>query len=98
MKTAFEKTSVPTIFGGIVMTNFKTSTLPSIAALLLAVIAAHAESKAPVLPMGALAHAAMALEQQTGGKVLEIRLMDAKGEPAFEAAVAQGDSIVYLRI
>ena len=50
------------------------------------------------VPPRALAHATMALEQQTGGKVLEIRLADEKGAPNFEAAVKQKDAIVYMRI
>jgi uncharacterized membrane protein YkoI len=48
--------------------------------------------------MGALAHAAAALEQETGGKILEIRLADQTGAPAFEAAVTENGAIAYLRI
>lgn len=44
----------------------------------------RARDAEPVVPMGALAHAAVILEQSTGGKVLEIRLGDAAGAPAFE--------------
>src|SRR5258708_36555683 len=51
-----------------------------------------------VVPMGALAHAAAALEQSTGGRVLEVRLANAAGAPAFEAAIAQHDGVVYMRI
>jgi uncharacterized membrane protein YkoI len=51
-----------------------------------------------VVPMGALAHAAAALEQSTGGRVLEVRLANAAGAPAFEAAIAQHDAVVYMRI
>ena len=51
---------------------------------------ARAADTAPVVPMGALAHAARALEQDTNGKILEIRLTDEAGAPAFEAAIAQG--------
>lgn len=51
-----------------------------------------------MLPMGALAHAADALERKTGGRVLEIRLVDEKGEAAFECAVAVDDAVVYMRV
>lgn len=51
-----------------------------------------------MLPMGALAHAADALEKKTGGRVLEIRLMDEKGEPAFESAVVVDDAVIYMRV
>jgi uncharacterized membrane protein YkoI len=52
----------------------------------------------PVVPIGALAHAASGFEAATGGKVLEIRLADAPGAPAFEAAIAKGDRVLYMRI
>jgi uncharacterized membrane protein YkoI len=52
----------------------------------------------PVVPIGALAHAASGFEATTGGKVLEIRLADAPGAPAFEAAIAKGDRVLYMRI
>jgi uncharacterized membrane protein YkoI len=51
-----------------------------------------------VVPMGALAHAAAALERATGGKILEIRLGDTTGAPVFEAAVAKDDGLLYMRI
>lgn len=51
-----------------------------------------------VVPMGALAHAAAALEHSMGGRVLEVRLANATGAPAFEAAITQHDAVVYLRI
>lgn len=50
------------------------------------------------VPPGALARATIALEGQTGGKVLEIRLADEKGAPNFEAVVKQRDHLVYMRI
>ena len=59
---------------------------------------ASARDVEPVVEMGALAHAAGALEDSTGGKVLEIRLADETGVAAFEAAVSKGDAVVYLRI
>ncbi len=59
---------------------------------------ASARDAEPVVPMGALAHAAVILEQSTDGKVLEIRLGDAAGAPAFEAALAKDDAVLYMRI
>jgi hypothetical protein len=52
----------------------------------------------PVVPMGALAHAAAALEKSTGGRVLEVRVANAAGAPAFEAAIARHDAVLYMRI
>jgi hypothetical protein len=52
----------------------------------------------PIVPMGALAHAAAALEKDTGGKILEIRVADDKGAPAFEAALTKDGTVVYMRI
>jgi uncharacterized membrane protein YkoI len=48
--------------------------------------------------MGALAHAAATLERQTGGRILEIRLADQAGAPAFEAALTMDGAISYMRI
>jgi uncharacterized membrane protein YkoI len=59
---------------------------------------AAAPDAEPVVMPGALAHAAMVMEQGTSGKVLEIRLADQKGAPVFEAAVKKDDGIVYMRI
>ncbi|MEA3176524.1 MAG: hypothetical protein QOI59_47 [Gammaproteobacteria bacterium] len=59
---------------------------------------ARAADTEPIVPMGALAHAAKALEQDTNGKILEIRLTDEAGAPAFEAAIAKDDALVYMRI
>jgi uncharacterized membrane protein YkoI len=50
------------------------------------------------VPMGALAHAAEAFESNTGGKVLEIRVANEAGAPAFEAALLNDDGVVYMRI
>jgi len=52
----------------------------------------------PVVPMGALASAAAALEKDTGARILEIRLADETGAPAFEAALTKDGSVVYMRI
>jgi uncharacterized membrane protein YkoI len=51
-----------------------------------------------VVPMGALAHAAATLEKATGGRILEIRLADAAGATAFEAAVVKDDGLLYMRV
>ena len=61
--------------------------------------AAAAEDE-PVVPTGALAHAARALEESTRGKILEIRLSDEPGDPTFEAAVKQqdGNGLLYMKI
>jgi hypothetical protein len=52
----------------------------------------------PVIPEGALAHAADALEKTGEGQVLEIRLADEKGDPVFEAALVRNDTLRYMRI
>jgi uncharacterized membrane protein YkoI len=59
---------------------------------------AAARDMTPVVPVGALAHAVTAIESDTGGKVLEIRLADAAGPPGFEAALAKGDHILYMHV
>ena len=59
---------------------------------------ASAPDAGSLLPMGALAHATMAVEENVDGKVLEIRLADEKGEPVFEAALKKDDKVIYLRI
>lgn len=59
---------------------------------------ARAADTEPIVPMGALAHAARALEQNTNGKILEIRLRDEAGAPAFEAAIAKDGAVVYMHI
>jgi uncharacterized membrane protein YkoI len=51
-----------------------------------------------IVPMGALAQAAVTMEKGTGGKVLEIRLADTTGAPIFEAVVAKDDGLLYMRI
>ena len=80
-------------------------TLRSILALLLLFLgslAADPPSSArdaePIVPTGALAHAAAALEKSTGGRVLEVRVANRAGAPAFEAAIARHDAVLYMRI
>jgi len=77
----------------------KTATLFVTAFALLAVGVTRArDTDEDIVPMGALAHATYELERATQGRVLEIRLMDEKGEPKFEAAVAREDVVAYMRI
>lgn len=57
----------------------------------------HADAQS-VVPIGALAEAADTFEKSTGGRVLEIRLADTTGAPVFEAALAEGNAVKYLRI
>ena len=65
---------------------------------LTAVWPATGSAENPVVPMGALAHAASALEGATAGKVLEIRLANTTGAPAFEAAILKDADVLYMRI
>lgn len=51
-----------------------------------------------VVPIGALAHAADAFQEDTGGKVLEIRLADTAGAPGFEAALLKNGGVLYMQI
>jgi uncharacterized membrane protein YkoI len=66
-------------------------------ALLLGGLARAADTE-PGIHYNSLSHAVQALEQQTGGKVMEVRLADEKGEPSFEAAIAKEDGVIYMRI
>jgi uncharacterized membrane protein YkoI len=83
--------------------EFRAARLAGVLALisqftLIPCASAARNSAQPVVPRGALAHATMTIETAASGKVLEIRLMDETGDPKFEAAVAKGDGIVYVRI
>jgi hypothetical protein len=81
------------------MITAKTATLFVTAVALLAVGVARAKDKdQDIVPTGALADATQELERATQGRVLEIRLMDEKGEPKFEAAIARDDTVAYMRI
>jgi hypothetical protein len=51
-----------------------------------------------MVPIGALAHAADVFQEDTGGKVLEIRLSDTAGAPDFEAALLKNGGVLYMRI
>jgi hypothetical protein len=46
----------------------------------------------------ALPKAVSALEDSTGGKVLEIRFVDEKGHERFESVVAQPNQVIYLAV
>ena len=69
-----------------------------VAATLSATPWAWVQAASPIVPMGALAHATTELERESGGKVLEIRLVDEQGDPSFEAALTVDDAIHYMRI
>jgi uncharacterized membrane protein YkoI len=47
---------------------------------------------------GSLSKAVSALESSTGGRVLEIRLVDEKGHERFESAIAKANAIIYMAI
>ena len=53
---------------------------------------------AETVPIGALAHAADVFQEDTGGKVLEIRLADTAGAAGFEAAILKNGGVLYMRI
>lgn len=59
---------------------------------------AGADTEEPGVSDTLLSHAVEALEKATGGKVLEVRLIDEQGEPSFEAVVAKDDDVLHLRI
>jgi uncharacterized membrane protein YkoI len=54
----------------------------------------HAADKAEM----SLAKAVDALEAATGGKVLEIRLVDEAGHERFESVVATPDEVIYMAV
>jgi len=80
------------------MTTPNVTAFMATAAMLLAGGLASAQGDALIVPMGTLAHATQVMEQDTGGKVLDIRLADEKGDPVFEAAIAKDDEVVYVSI
>ena len=80
------------------MTQSSRGWLPLLLLGLAAVWPATGRAEGSVVPMGALAHAASALESATGGKVLEIRLANTAGAPAFEAAILKDADVLYVRI
>jgi uncharacterized membrane protein YkoI len=53
---------------------------------------------AQTVPIGALAHAAGVFQEDTGGKVLEIRLANTAGAVGFEAAILKNGGVLYMRI
>ena len=59
---------------------------------------AQSRAAETVVPIGALAHAADVFQEDTGGKVLEIRLADTAGAPGFEAALLKNGGVLYMRI
>ena len=69
------------------------------AALIFSVLQpAMSRGTEPGLHQGSLRQAVQALEQGTGGKVLEIRLSDEPGEIAFDAVIAKGEDLLDMHI
>lgn len=69
------------------------------AALIFSVLQpAMSRGTEPGLHEGSLRHALQALEQGTGGKVLEIRLSDEPGEISFDAVIARGEDLLDMHI
>lgn len=72
--------------------------MATVALLTVSTLLAGESEVADMLPMGGLAHAAEEMERASSGKILEIRLLDEKGDPVFEAAVVADDAVVYMRL
>jgi uncharacterized membrane protein YkoI len=81
--------------------NIKATAAGALLAVLSQLMPGHgtaaSDTEAVVLPR-ALAHAVMAMQETTGGKVIEVRLADEKGAPVFEAVLKKEDNLVYMRI
>jgi uncharacterized membrane protein YkoI len=60
--------------------------------------ATPAQTGAADVPRGSLTKAVDALENSTGGKVLEIRFVDEVGHEHFEGVVAKPDEVVYVAV
>jgi hypothetical protein len=69
-----------------------------VVAIVLAAGIGLALTGAADVPEGSLSKAVSALEESTGGKVLEIRVVDEKGHERFESAVAKPDEIIYMAV
>lgn len=83
------------------MSSLKTAVIVMVLSALgtpMALSASNQGGEVEPVPMGALAHAASVLENNTGGKVLEIRVADKPGAPAFEAALAKDNGLLYVSI
>jgi hypothetical protein len=57
-----------------------------------------AQTGAADIPRGSLTKAVGALEDSTGGKVLEIRFVDEVGHEHFESVVAKPDEVIYMAV
>jgi hypothetical protein len=57
-----------------------------------------AQTGAADIPRGSLTKAVGALEDSTGGKVLEIRFVDEVGHEHFESVVAEPDKVIYMAV
>jgi hypothetical protein len=60
--------------------------------------ATPAQTDAADIPRGSLTKAVGALEDSTGGKVLEIRFVDDVGHDHFESVVAKPDEVIYVAV
>lgn len=57
-----------------------------------------AQTGAADIPRGSLTKAVGALEDSTGGKVLEIRFVDEVGHEHFESVVARPNEVIYMAV
>jgi uncharacterized membrane protein YkoI len=78
--------------------SLATLALSTLALLLLTAAAATSQQHEPGVRDDSLSHAVQALESKTGGKVLEVRLSDEPGDPAFDAVIVKGDDLLYMHI
>jgi uncharacterized membrane protein YkoI len=72
--------------------------LVSVALILSVLQPAMSQGTGPGLHEGSLRQAVQALEQGTGGKVLEIRLSDEPGEVSFDAVIAKGEHLLDMHV
>jgi uncharacterized membrane protein YkoI len=74
------------------------SSLTTLAFLILTAGAAISQQREPGVSDDSLSHAVQALERHTGGRVLEVRLSDAPGDPSFDAVIVKGNDLLYMHI
>jgi uncharacterized membrane protein YkoI len=72
--------------------------LATLAVLVLTVGAAVSQQREPGVSDDSLSHAVQVLERKTGGKVLEVRLSDERGDPSFDAVIVKGDDLLHMHI
>ena len=79
----------------------RTKSLRSLATLSLLFFTAGAaisQQHEPGVSDDSLSHAVQMLERKTGGKVLEVRLSDERGDPSFDAVIVRDDDLLYLHV